>query len=83
MAILSHIVDHRRKGLRVHVVIMAIHERDTLVAAQVVKCLLELQPETLTELAYENQRPFQFVILVICHILYIFATSGCKVTAFF
>jgi len=52
-----------------HVVIVTVHERDTLVAAQVVKCLLERQAETLPELGRKNQRPFQFVILVICHLL--------------
>jgi hypothetical protein len=49
-----------------------------LVAAQVVKCLLERQAETLPELGRKNQRPFQFVILVICHVLLPLQLSAAK-----
>ncbi len=83
MAILRHVVDHRCKGLRMHVVIVTVHERDTLVAAQVVKCLLERQAETLPELGRKNQRPFQFVILVICHVLLPLQHPAAKLLLFF
>ena len=71
MAVLSHVIDHRLERLRVAVVVVFVNELDGTEAAQVVKRLLECQPEATPEFGDKNERPFHLVCKAVCHI-YVF-----------
>ena len=68
MAVLGHVINHRCERLRMHIIIVFLDKRYTLIAAQVVECLLERQSKPLCKFRHKDCHPFQFIKRAICHI---------------